>query len=335
MRWVGRRVSILLVVVAASVAVVAGSAAAGSEASHAASSVLDLKFRSVVRFVDGHCSPLALTSGRYALVPVASANTNACASRFVLIDDRTDKRTVIHTSGLTELNAFGAPWIFFTENGSDVLYNIATKKTRSCGPSGCVPQGGDNFAYALGRRWLETFVQQPGPCGDGVHNECGPVTQSFYNIKTGRFRHGPPADSTTIADLGSRRLFRRACSPLQVPAGGTLTFYGSFAVATQADQSSLLERCGGGLQMPIGVSSQGGPPGEIVANTHAVLWQVVDQAGAWHGQFAGVFLPSLRRFTATLPSDIPITDSGAIALTAFRVYVVDDNGRLWAAAIPR
>ena len=236
---------------------------------------------------------------------------------------------MIQKSGFAELLAFGAPWIFFFEHNRFALYNVATKKTRSCGVPGCVPSG-DVISYALGARWLETFVQQPGACGDGVHYDCGPVTQSFYNIRAGRIRDGSPAKSTTVADLNSRRLSKRVCAPLRLPPGGSLTFYGSFAVATESDRTSVLEQCGSSLQMPIGMSYQNGPVSSPVASTRAVLWPVIDPLGLWHGQIAGVLLPSLRRFTASAPSNLGFP----LALTAFRLYVAGAHGRLWAARMP-
>jgi hypothetical protein len=192
MRWTGWSVAILLVVVLGSVVVVAGSDASGSTAPQPASIVLDLKFRPVVRFANGGCGPAVLTSGRYALISISSPSPYGCATGFVLIDDLTGKRTVIHKSGFTELLAFGAPWIFFFEHNRFALYNIATKKTRSCGVPGCVPSG-DAISYALGSRWLETFVQQPGSCGDGVHYGCGPEpSRSTTSERAGSATARPP-----------------------------------------------------------------------------------------------------------------------------------------------
>jgi hypothetical protein len=325
MRWT--RVVVVLAVLSATV-VVAGSAASGREASGLAPVVLHLKFRPVIRFANGHCGGPIWTSGRYALVSVSAPNANACATRFLLIDNRTGKRTFLHGRGLTEMRAFGAPWIFLLKDDHDVLYNITTNKTRGCGASGCVPKG-EADGYALGSRWLETFVQQPGPCGDGEHNSCGPVTQSFYNINTGRFRDATSWNATAVANLNSPRLFHHVCPPLRVPSGGSLAFYGSFAVAA-TDRTWLLERCGSSLQIPIGMSYQDGPISPPVAGTHAVVWQVIDPLGEWHGQIAGVLLPSLRRFAATIPSKL---HGFELALSASRLYL-GTNGRVWAARIP-
>jgi len=343
MRWTGRLVAILLVLVPATV-VVSGGSASGSEASRSAPIVLALTFRPVVPFANGNCGGPVWTSGRYALVSISSPTPYACATSFMLIDDKTGKEKAIRESGVEEVQAFGAPWILFLENGHYALYNIATKKTHSCRVSPCVSApDGDALGYALGSRWLDAFIQQPGPCGDGVHNGCGPITESFYNIKTGRLRYTPSSSSTTIADLDSPRLFHRVCPPLQVPpapfAGfvyGTtlftpLAFYGSFAVATATNRNWLLERCGSNLQMPIGMTYQDGPVSPPVASTHAVVWPVIDSIGESHRQLAGVLIPSLRPFTATVPSNL----TSLLALTDFRVYVRGTDGGLWAATIPR
>jgi hypothetical protein len=330
-RWTGRFVAMLLVVVLVTV-VGAGSAASDSEPSQPAPVVLDLKFRPVVRYASGHCGPPVLTSGRYALVAMSSPSASVCATRYVLIDDQTGKRTVIHESGSLDAQAFGAPWIFGSDGLHDVLYNIVTKKTRRCDASRCQPDGA--LSYALGSRWLETFVQQPGWCDVGEPDQCGPVTQSFYNIKSGHVDHSSPPNDTTVADLNSRRLFHPVCPPLQVPPGGSLAFYGSFAVATDGapyGRSSLLERCGTNLQIPIGTSYQ---VPLFFANPRVVIWQILDLTDAWHGQFAGVLLPSLRPFTATLPAALQNEGAVPVGLTAFRLYVVDATGRLWAARIP-
>lgn len=102
MRWTGRLAATWLLLVPAVGVVAGGSAASGSETSQSAPIVLHLKFRPVVRFGDGHCSPIVSTSGRYALVSISSASRYGCLSGFVVIDDLTGKRTVIRMSGFAE-----------------------------------------------------------------------------------------------------------------------------------------------------------------------------------------------------------------------------------------
>jgi hypothetical protein len=194
-------------------------------------------------------------------------------------------------------------------------------------------------------------VQQPGSCGDGEHNSCGPVIRSFYNIRTGQSRFEFHQKPSTIADLNSPKLFRSVCRPLQVPGTSpgpqspgvlppSLTFHGPFAIASAVEGSVgsvFLERCGSHLKIPIGISQPGGTVASVVANRHVVIWESLDLDGAWHGQFAGLMLPSLRRFSATAPSNLLQHGGGAgpIALSAFRLYLTDADGRLWAARTPR
>lgn len=339
MRWTGRLVAILLFLVPATVVALPGSAASGSDASQSVPTVLALDFRQVVPFTAGSCGGF-WTSGRYVLVSISAPTPYACATTFVLIDDQTRKHTFIHRRGFTSVLAFGAPWILWNRNGTYELYNFVTKKTQ-------IPAlpNGTAVSYAVGRRWLETFIQQPGPCGDGVHNGCGPITEHFSNIQTGHFLRSSSSSSTTIADLNSRRLFQHVCPPLQVPPGGPLggiyqgtavprlTLYGNFAVATPTGQSWLLERCGSTLQMPIGMSVENGPVSPPVVSSHAVVWKVLDSGGFSHGQLAGVLLPSLQPFTATIPSNL--SQEGFLGLSAFRLYVFGQNGSLWAASVPR
>jgi hypothetical protein len=340
MRWIGRVLFLSFVVVLASVAV-AGSATAGNQAAAGAPVVLNLKFRLVVGSTTGACDDWVFTSETYALF--ALPNPTHCPSRFLLIDDRTGSRRVIRMRGFTIADAFAAPLILFQQNGNFVLYNIDTGSLRPAQCSrGCGP---GPFAYALGTRWVEFFVQQTGSCGDGVHNSCGPITHTFYNIQTGQSRFQASQSDTMVADLDSRSLFHRVCRPLQAaptaPTGPTselaalppsLTFYGRFAIAINADRTAFLERCGSNLHMPIDQPTQSGPLGLIMASRRAVVWQTVDQNGLWHGQFAGVLLPSLRPFTAQLPASIPNPGFLLSVRDARDLYVLDGTGRVWRAA---
>jgi hypothetical protein len=63
-----------------------------------------------------------------------------------------------------------------------------------------------------------------------------------------------------------------------------------------------------------------------------VLWAVLDRVGAWTRRINGVWLPSLRRFTATVPAKIS-AGTAIGALDTFRVYVVDQHEVPWAATL--
>lgn len=350
MRYIARTFLLVLVVlVALATVVVPASTRADSKPNLAAPVVLHLKFRRVITGVDGQSGSSVLTSGRYALI--SFSRSADFVTHFLLLDDRTGKRSMIRTAGLNEVLAFGAPWILFSNFGSLELYNIGTRKWRPFYPelyNATYPEGYVLSAtvVAMGARWVEFEVNQTGSCGDGIHNECGAITHPFYNIRTGKRRYESP-ENTTVFDLNSSTLLRTVCRPLRVPSNGSLTFYGKFAVASEPDseqdKSLFLERCGSYLHMEID-EPKGGPSGDLYAgdlsaNTHAVLWRVLDATGRWHGRFAGRLLPSLRGFTVTLPSNIhiPVQTRSVTAVTAldsFRLYVVDELGGLWAAVLP-
>jgi hypothetical protein len=307
--------------VAAALGATAGAAAAKPQ-------TLKLHFQRVAIGVDGHCGNAVLTSGPYMLASLARPHTRACASRFLLIDDRTGKRTVLRPGGYATVQAFGAPWILFSHNLRAELYNIATRRWTPfrCG-NGCAPDG--TLYEVIGARWVEFVVQGQQSCGDGVHFECGPVTYAFYNLRTHKVRHGSPQTSTRIVDLDSPTLVRRVCKPLRAPAGESLTYEGKFVVVSEA-HGSFLERCGSPRRIALGAGTLAG--GGLLANPHAVMSRVAGPAGVVGGTFDGIWLPSRRRFTATGP---PGYDTfGAIAaLDAVRLYVAEPGGTLWAATL--
>jgi hypothetical protein len=70
--------------------------------------------------------------------------------------------------------------------------------------------------------------------------------------------------------------------------------------------------------------------GGLWANEHAVFW-AVESSGGWKGQLAGILLPSLRRFTATIP---PRLRSSFVLPGATHMYMPDANGQIWAAPFP-
>jgi hypothetical protein len=321
------RLSVVAVLVVAGVG--ANTHVAGAAAAHPL--VLHLKFRRVAKNVDGNCGNPVLTSGRYAVV---SFSHGACYSGFLLLDDKTGKQAPVHGNGCNEDLAVGAPWVLADCHLTFRLYNIQTQKWRPlrCGPPGCMPNG--TFAFHVGSRWLQFDVQEAGSCGDGVHNTCGPITHTFYNITTGARRHAPHQTAATIIDLASPTLVRTVCRPLRVPSGGSLTFYGSFAVATDKAGNLSLERCGSHMQIPIDQRNSAGLRGSLLASDRAVLWPAMDAAGAWQ-TLDGVLLPSLRRITIPLPQRVTLPGGGFVALDSYKLYSTNIDGELWSAGLPR
>ena len=323
---------------------VAASTEADGRVSQRAPTVLHLKFQRVIHDLTGCGDDSDLfISGQYALVRFGPhPDLPTCGGDgFLLLDDRTGRRRVIHVLnlGLTHLEAFGAPWIlFFTEYGGFQLYNINTRKLRPLGcDAGCMggtPAFSDAEVYELGSHWLEFEGPSGGPCGDGIHYGCGPLTvYGYFNILTHTVRKNwSLTGDRSILDLDSPRLVRTVCQPLRVPTGGSLRPYGKFAVATEADGSSFLERCGSQLKMPLDgrYDPPSSPSAGVSANDHAVTWEVLDQYGLWHRQLDGVLLPSLRRFSASIPSYV----GAGPDLDSTRAYFVTAAGVLWAAPFP-
>jgi hypothetical protein len=291
---------------------------------------LHLRFQRIAKGVDGHCGNAVVTSGAYMLVSLGPPGSQACASRFLLIDDRTGKHTVLRPGGYTYVLAFGAPWILFARDLNFELYNLATRKWRPLGCNGrCQPDA--TVGYVLGTRWLEFIVEGQQSCGDGVHFECGPDTYAYYNLHTHEVRHGSPQTSKRIVDLDSPTLVRRLCAPLRVPEDGSLTLEGRVGIATGA-RGSYLERCGSRARMPLDTRSPGSPDGGLIESSQAVLRPLLGSTGAWSGKIDGVWLSSRRRFSATVPVRLN-PNVALIALDATHLYLVDGRARLWAATL--
>jgi hypothetical protein len=306
-----------------------GLAQADGTAPRNDSAVLHTTFRVVFTNCPGALHDLDFASQEFVLF--------SCGfSRSLLVDDRTEKRVSIKNSsscGWLEARALGAPSILFFCGHGERVYNIVTRKWRPvpCSNSRCAgPQGAEVVREAVGARWVEYDQQWPGPCTPDYHNTCGPIEPVFVNIRTGGVRRSWPKSPTTILDLDSPTLARRLCTPLRVPAPGSLTMEGQFAVIT-AGNGSYLQRCGSHrhtvLSSPGGASVSGGG---LWANEHAVFW-AVESSGGWKGQLAGILLPSLRRFTATIP---PRLRSSFVLPGATHMYMPDANGQIWAAPFP-
>lgn len=292
---------------------------------------LHLKFRPMASGVSG-----LMVSGRYVGFTQTTSTRKRTTQRFVLLDDRTGKRIATPAPASCNAGIVGAPWVgLYCANPSPSsqlfeLYNIRTHKVRRL-PCDAVCQSTYYFTnlLAVGSRWVAVQVEPHESCGDGIHSTCGPTTYMFYNIATGR-RRAPPMGSRTITDLNSPTLTRQICQPLQKPAGSDstvfpppLTFYGSFAVA-QAQNGIYVERCGSRLHMPL---VAGRYAGSLLAHTQAVAFCPDTQQ-----QWSGIFLPSLRRFTFTVPVGPPC---GVTVLATRHIYTeAGPQQRLWSAAFP-
>jgi hypothetical protein len=322
--------SLIVLLMAMPVLGIVGLAKGDASSSRDAPVVVPLKFR--VAFAN---CPGALHDNDFASHDFLVFSCSF--SRSLLVDDRTEMRVKIRNSyscGWLEPRALGAPSVLFFCGGSDErVYNVVTGRWRRIGRAepACVgvgggqtlePQSGQPVGEAVGARWVERQVQCPGPCTPDYHNTCGPIEQVFINIRTGKVRRDLPGSPTTILDLDSPTLARKLCAPLRVPPGGSITMDGRFALVRKAGGSTYLQACGSHRQTALTSPEWW--------NQRAVFW-AVDSAGGWRGKLAGILLPSLRRFTATIPARL---QSSFILLGASHLYMPDSNGKIWATQFP-
>jgi hypothetical protein len=292
-----------------------------------------------------------LADDRYAF---AHAVFTANGDRFgVAVDERTGKPTALSRPGGCRPVALGGPWLALRCSNRYDLYGLSSGRWQAFAqnPSlGCVLVGAGCYqAAGVGARWVE-FV---GGCNDITH--CSP-SYVLQNIQTGRLENDPTGE-TTIADLNSPSLARKVCSPLSVPHAdigvegitdlsgwGSLTFHGSFAVAS-GYQGTFLERCGTRLHQrllgprptydsrAIPCPRPNCPP---AGNSRAIIWQSANR------QLAGVLLPSLRRFVIPVPKAVDpqgdILSPGNVryqlALSSRTLYLINEYGQLWTTGSP-
>jgi hypothetical protein len=246
-----------------------------------------------------------------------------------LMNDQTGTRVAFAHPDCSPLR-FGGPWLL-AECVPPALepvgvYGVKTGEWRAFGS-----RPGEE-PVAVGADWIELRSVQPCPL------YCK-FAYAFVNIRTGArrtiaYREG----GRLIPDLNSPRLVRRLCSPLRVPRGpGTVTFAGGLEIVsggrTHEAVRSYFERCGTRLHMLLPLADLGMPDARSAANPQMIVWlESVRQ------RLDGVLLPSLRPFTVRLPDEIDLGAVGVpfqIALSATRMYVLDGEGRLWSAPLPR
>lgn len=333
-------------VIAAAIAalMIAGVAGASSRTRSHQSPVLSPRFRYVASD-----APFLWTGARYAL----TWNLSGSSPPATLIDDQTGQRTRIgrpgcHPLGGPRVGQTDLPWIIFLCSPATQqppaweLYSTATGGWLSVSPSPGVMCGGDceTSIDAAGRYWLEF---QQATCPNGDYHSCT-ASNVFQNIQTGEVRPDP-SGPTTMVDLDAPNLTRPVCTPLSTAGTSSLTFYGTFALATvinnNFDENVYLERCGTRLHRLLwdrpGALS-GAPP---TFNAHEVLWM------AHPGPFlTALTIPGLQRFTIRLPKHLLGTSCtspddfadciGGVALTNTRLYIVTASypSQVWAAPIP-
>jgi hypothetical protein len=155
----------------------------------------------------------------------------------------------------------------------------------------------------------------------------------LYNLNTGKRRRFPSQSSTEVIDLNPVSPLREVCSPLRVPSGGSLSFYGKFAIANDQVGNLFLERCGSHVRMPVDELNSVGIRDAIMASDHAVLWPALIGSGFWD-TLQVALLPSLRRVTIPIPAKVTQAGGGFTALDSYRLYSINNNGVLWSAPLP-
>ncbi|MGI8557226.1 MAG: hypothetical protein ACR2ND_02775 [Solirubrobacteraceae bacterium] len=269
----------------------------------------------------------------------------------VLIDGSTGHRTTISRPGCLP-SALGGPWLAFTcgagASQSFQLYNIPTGQSQPF--TSTIPyQDCTIYCVAIAAVGTDWVALEP-PAGD----EHDVPTFEFQNLNTGATT-GDPTNSMTTVDLNSPQLVEKVCRPLTVPAvsngyssgWGSLTYEDGYAIASGG--GAYLERCGSHLHdfltftIPDYLSAYVGygygcphlacPP---ASNSQAIVWESAA------GRLSGIFLPSRRRFTIRVPTNVDPQgalggfangDLYTLALTPRTLYLMNQTG-VWSIPAP-
>lgn len=300
---------VLAIVFAGLISAGADARTLSARARHAVQ-VVDLKFRKAGR------APDVESDGRYVFV--VSGDLRARSG--VLIDEKTRRRTRVRSPRCPATPQFGGRWLMFDcapgrpltaelyELGSGRWRRVTASPSIQAQCAGTTP--GACGISGFGAQWIEYNV---------ICANCVDPESVFQNIDTGVVRSAPADSPSRVVDLDSRSLLRDVCSPVRAPAGGSLTFYGTFVIAARRG-ASYLEHCGSRLHKPLTSLPSTG-------DSRALLW-------AYDHQLKGLFLPSLRAFAAPLPVAIP-GYRATFVLSSRTLYALSVGGQLWSAARPQ
>jgi hypothetical protein len=254
-----------------------------------------------------------------------------------LVNGTTGRRSTVTAPGCTFVSAIGGSSIVFV-CGSDLdqSYRLYSITSGGIGPltvnpaltAGCTgPQPQCATISAVGDDWM----QVTGPC---EMEHCDPVT-SFQSLSTGAVEPDP-VSRTVVPDLDSPTLARRVCAPVTVPSSmpldgvvwGSVQSDGRFQIAGGGG-GSYLEQCGTTLHRFLTYLG-------CVFNAHVVVWE------SKPGRLSGMFLPSLRRFTISVPLKVDpqsphekfVRDNPyELALTTRTLYLSREE-KVWTMPIP-
>lgn len=292
-----------------------------------------------------------LTDGRFVYLP----RTMGPQSMGTVVDERTGARTAVARPGCAP-TAAGGHWLLFDCPGPPArvaLYRLGSGGWRTVAVPASI-----GYPQMVGEDWIDYFGDF-GSCPD--QGSCDSrLAHQFQNILTGRVVKGwgvgnfEAPGGSAYPNLNSPSLTGKLCRPLHVPAddvvnGGTvpgpLTRYGPFTVAIETspagtDQpvaTAVLERCGSKLHRALYQENDSGalvaPAVQQAGNPDLVIWPSAPQ------RLSGLFLPTLQRFTLTIPHALGRVQAttGArsqIIVTAKTLYVLDGN-QLWSTRIPK
>jgi len=276
------RYGILGFIAAACLALTAAPAIAAPTSPTAHVSVLHLRFARTRYGV----APQAV-SGRYALYSAAGVGR----SGYALFDDRTQTSQAVPAGCGSELGPFlGPPWLLFDCATQPQLYNLKNRRLRNLNCGGACVNTGVAAVQAIGSDWIE--YNEDAFCNSN-YSTCN-AGYTFVEIPSGINRR-VTLDASHYIDLNARSLLRPLCAPLVPTSYGEWTFYGSHGVGENS-QGLFVQRCGSNLQTELIDNVPGSPVTAPQGNQHAIF-SCKDNTG----QYEGLFLPSLRPFSFTLP----------------------------------
>ena len=271
------------------------------------------------RLVVGSKYESAVAGGRYLAMFRAAPASNGLLT---LIDEQTGKRRTLSippcSGGWYAQPTFGGGWLmagcslYNLDSGQWTPFQVSPQCT------GCTPG-------AIGRYWVKI--------GRSDYKQA-PVVY-LQNIATGQLVNDPATPGGTVYDdLNAASGSTPLCSPLRYPTSdfgegpelGGLSFYGSgprrFALTYSYGPNNggltRLRRCGSNLDLPA----------TVVSSRASILQSGLLTLHGW-------LLPGLQQFMirSTLPpgQTNPITP---VAVTAGRIYVSAEGGRLYSAPLP-
>jgi len=266
-------------------------------------------------------SSYPIVSGNYALLSLSQPYNT-----YVLIDDQTDTQTKIVPPGGSGCqlwaNAFGVPWLLFY-CGGPTLYNIHTRRWTALPCGEACENTGVAAPGAIGSHWVE--IDENAYC-DSRYDPCS-TPDAFVALPSGKTGSYTPS-SHTLLDLNSPSLSQTICAPWS--SADVSAIDGQFVAVAEGTEPGVA-RCGSSTVLPVVPGTSEG----FTETDHLMSGcplTPTPSGGGVSGPREGVFLPSLERFTMTLPASFqPCTGE----LDDEALYVWSERpDRVWRAQLP-